>query len=302
MHSTIWIAVAALAVPALPPEGMSITGETTTMPVATDSLTVKSRDGAEISYDKSGSGPVLIVIAGASNFRTTSPTFAELARTLSDQFTVINYDRRGRGKSGDVQPYAVQKEIDDIAALIEANGGRASLLGFSSGAILAIEAAVAGLPIDKVIAYEPPFVVEGSGRDPNRGHLVPRMEAALAKGDRREVMRIFFIESVGLPQVQFEGMMNSPAGKGIEAIAHTLIYDSKIADAAYPNQKWPERFRSNKVPILLVDGDKTIPMIPAGVNALNKALANSSRKTLPGQDHAPKTEAIAPAIREFLRR
>ena len=302
MHSLIWIA-ATLAVPALLQEkGMSATAEVTNSAVAADSLTVKSKDGAEISYDKTGTGPVLIVIAGASNFRTTSPTFAELARTLSDQFTVINYDRRGRGKSGDVQPYAVQKEIDDIAALIEANGGRASLLGFSSGAILAIEAAVAGLPVDKVIAYEPPFVVEGSGRDPNRGHLVPRLEAALAKGDRREVMRIFFIESVGLPQEQFEGMMNSSAGKGIEAIAHTLIYDSKIADAAYPNQKWPERFRSNKVPILLLDGDKTIPMIPVGVNALSKVLANSSQKTLPGQDHAPKTEAIAPAIREFLRR
>ena len=101
MHSLIWIA-ATLAVPALLQEkGMSATAEVTNVAVAADSLTVKSKDGAEISYDKTGTGPVLIVIAGASNFRTTSPTFAELARTLSDQFTVINYDRRGRGKSGD---------------------------------------------------------------------------------------------------------------------------------------------------------------------------------------------------------
>jgi pimeloyl-ACP methyl ester carboxylesterase len=301
MRSTVRVAVGTVAFTVLPGDIPSTTREITTMPVATENLTVRSTDGAEISYDKTGAGPVLILVAGASQYRSINPTFAELGRVLGDQFTVINYDRRGRGLSKDAEPYAVQKEVDDIGALIAANGGRASLLGFSSGAILAIEAAVAGLPVDKVIAYEPPFVVEGSGVDPNRSHLVPKLEAALASGDRREVTRIFFVESVGIPAAQYEGMMNSPAGKGIEAIAHTLIYDSKIADAAYPNQKWPERFRTNKVPTLLLNGDKTFPMIPYGVDALHKALGNSSRKTLPGQDHGVKAEAIAPAVRAFLK-
>jgi pimeloyl-ACP methyl ester carboxylesterase len=274
--------------------------ETTTMATAPQNITVKSSDGTEISYDKVGSGPVLIVVTGASHFRKTDPHFAELARILSDQFTVINYDRRGRGMSGDNPPYSVRKEIDDIAALIAANGDRASLLGYSSGAVLAIEVAVAGLPVHKVIAYEPPIVVEGSGRDPDRSDLVPRLDAALARGDRREVIRIFFVESVGLSPEMYEGMMDSPAGEVNEAIAPTFIYDSRIVDGAYPHQKWPERYRTNKVPVLLLDGDQTFPFIPLGVNALSKVLANSSRKTLPGQDHGPKPEAIAPVIREFL--
>jgi pimeloyl-ACP methyl ester carboxylesterase len=302
MRRRISIAVAAITVatPAWPQLATSMNRENTSMATATQNITVKSRDGTEISYDKVGSGPLLIVVAGASQFRMTDTSSAALARMLSDQFAVINYDRRGRGMSGDTPPYSVQKEIDDIAALIEANGGRASLLGYSSGAVLAIEAAVAGLPIDKVVAYEPPIVVEGSGRDPNRGDLVPRLEAALAKGDRREVTRIFFVESVGLSPEMYEGMMNSPSGKGLEAIAPTLIYDSRIVDGAYPNQKWPERYRTNRVPVLLLDGDQTFPFIPVGVTALSKVLANSNRKTLPGQGHGPKPEAIAPAIREFI--
>ena len=270
------------------------------MDTAIQSLTVKSKDGASIAYDKVGSGPVLIVVSGASQFRTTNPSFAELARILSDQFTVINYDRRGRGESGDTPPYSVQKEIDDIAALIAANGRRASVLGFSSGAVLALEAAVAGMPIDKVIAYEPPIAVAGSGRDIDWGKLIPRLDAALARGDRREVTRIFYVEGVGLTPEVYEGMIKPPSGPVLEAIAPTLIYDSRIVDAAYPHQKWPARYRTNKVPVLLLNGDKTFPFIPFGVDALSKVLANSSRGTLPGQDHGPKPEAIAPAIRKFL--
>ena len=270
------------------------------MTTATERMTVKSRDGSLIAYDKVGSGPVLIVVSGASQFRAINPNFAEIARVLSDQFTVINYDRRGRGESGDTPPYSVQKEIDDIAALIAANGRRGSVLGFSSGAVLAVEAAVAGLPIDKVIAYEPPIAVEGSGRDTNWGNLIPRLDAALANGDRREVTRIFFVEGVGLTPDAYEGMMKPPSGPGLEAIAPTLIYDSRIVDAAYPGKQWPARYRTNKVPVLLLNGDKTFPFIPFGVDALSKVLANSSRGTLAGQDHGPKPEAIAPAIRKFL--
>jgi hypothetical protein len=119
-------------------------------------------------------------------------------------------------------------------------------------------------------------------------------------GTLLEATRIFFVESVGLSPEMYKGMMNSPSGQVLEAIAPTLIYDSRIVDGAYPNQKWPERYRTNEVPVLLLDGDQTFPFIPIGVNGLSKVLANSSRKTLPGQDHGPEPEAIAPAIREFL--
>ncbi len=293
-------AVATVAVPAWAEITMTRMQESAGMATTTQGMTVKSRDGTLIAYDKVGSGPVLIVVSGASQFRAINPSFAEIARALSDQFTVVNYDRRGRGESGDTPPYSVQKEIDDIAALIAANGNRASLLGFSSGAVLAIEAAVAGLAVDKVIAYEPPIAVKGSGRDTNWGHLIPRLEAALGRGDRREVTRIFFMEGVGLTPDVYEGMMKPPSGPGLEAIAPTLIYDSRIVDGAYPNQTWPNRYRTNKVPVLLLSGDKTFPFIPFAADALSRMLANSSRGTLRGQDHGPKPEAIAPAVRKFL--
>jgi pimeloyl-ACP methyl ester carboxylesterase len=261
---------------------------------------VTSKDGTSIDYSKVGNGPLLIIVTGASQFRGTDPSLGELAQLLADQFTVVTYDRRGRGKSGDTLPYAVEREIEDIAALIEANGGRASLLGYSSGATLAIEATVAGLPIDKAIAYEPPFVVEGSGRDPDRSGLVAKIDGALAAGDRREVARIFFVENVGIPPEAFEGMMASPFGETLLSIAPTLTYDTKIVDRAYPDQVWPERYRRNTVPVLLLDGDRTFPFLPFGVNALAKVLPNASRATLPGQDHGPAPQAIAPVIRDFL--
>ena len=151
-----------------------------------------------------------------------------------------------------------------------------------------------------LIAYEPPIAVKGSGRDTNWGHLIPRLEAALGRGDRREVTRIFFMEGVGLTPDVYEGMMKPPSGPGLEAIAPTLIYDSRIVDGAYLNQTWPNRYRTNKVPVLLLSGDKTFPFIPFAADALSRMLANSSRGTLRGQDHGPKPEAIAPAVRKFL--
>ena len=261
---------------------------------------VASKDGTEIAYDVTGSGPALIVIGGATQFRMTDSSWPVLAGLLSDRFSVVRYDRRGRGESGDTLPYAVAREIEDVAALIAAVGGRASLLGFSSGAVLAIEAAAAGLPVDKVIAYEPPIVVAGSGVDPNRGHLLTDAVAALEAGDRRRVAEIFFIEAVGIPRMSFEAMIASPFGKVLDALAHTLTYDLSIVDGAYPGQVWPERFGRTATPVLILDGDRTMPFLPAGADAFASVLPNATRRTLPGQDHGPAPDAIAPAIREFL--
>ena len=144
--------------------------------------------------------------------------------------------------------------------------------------------------------------------------LHPRVFAPSASGSwiiASEAPDADFAGTGGLRRVRFSDIVRSSVRctlprrpricRPATGDAPTLIYDSKIADAAYPNQKWPERFRSNKVPILLLDGEKTIPMIPVGMNALRKVLANSSRKTLAGQDHDPETEAIAPVIRQFLQ-
>src|SRR5437762_3134743 len=124
---------------------------------------VTSQDGTQIAYSKVGSGPGLIIVCGATQFRAFDPNLAVLANLLSPQLTVVTYDRRGRGESGNTLPFAPARELEDIAALVEVAGGRASLLGYSSGAVVALEAAVAGLPIDKVIMYEPPFILPDSG-------------------------------------------------------------------------------------------------------------------------------------------
>ena len=127
------------------------------------SSTVTSADGTRIAYSSFGSGPALIVVCGATQFRAFDSSLAVLAELLAPQHTVITYDRRGRGESGDTLPFSSRREIEDIAALIAGPaGGRAAILGFSSGSVLALEAAVAGLPIDKVVMYEPPFVVPGA--------------------------------------------------------------------------------------------------------------------------------------------
>ena len=262
--------------------------------------TAISADGTAIAYNVTGSGPALIVIGGATQFRATDASWPALAGLLADRFTVVNYDRRGRGESGDTLPYAAAREIEDIAALIAAMGGRASLLGFSSGAVLAIEAAAAGLPVEKVIAYEPPIVVAGSGVDPDRSHLLPSAIAALEAGDRRRVAEIFFLEAVGIPRMAFERMIGSPFGPVLEGIAHTLTYDLTIVDGAYPQQKWPDRFARTETPVLILDGDRTFPFLPFGADAFAQVLPNAARSTLQGQDHGPAPEAIAPAIRAFL--
>src|SRR5437870_4136162 len=114
---------------------------------------VTSRDGTEIAYSKVGSGPALIVVCGATQFRAFDPNLAALAELLAPRFTVITYDRRGRGESGNASPFSTRRELEDIAALVGVGGGRASLLGYSSGAVVALEAAAAGLPIDKVVMY-----------------------------------------------------------------------------------------------------------------------------------------------------
>ena len=146
--------------------------------------TVTSRDGTTIAYSKTGNGPTLILVSGATSFRAFDPSQQALADLLADQFTTIAYDRRGRGESGDTQPYATEREIEDIAALIAANGGHAFVLGFSSGAVLALEATAAGLPIDKLVMYEPPFVMAGSGFPPPPADYVETLDRMTASGDR----------------------------------------------------------------------------------------------------------------------
>src|SRR6266508_3880536 len=155
-----------------------------------------SKDGTKITYDKTGQGPALILVAGAFQDRLAMGAYAE---PLSKHFTVYNYDRRGRGESGDTQPYAVEREIEDIDGLIEEAGGSARVCGISSGAVLALDAAAAGLSIEKLALYEAPFIVDDS-RPPQAEDYVPQLNGFLASGKRGDAVRSFMRE-VGLPGI-----------------------------------------------------------------------------------------------------
>jgi pimeloyl-ACP methyl ester carboxylesterase len=266
------------------------------------SMTVTSKDGTTIAYDKVGSGPALIIVTGATQFRAFDPNLAVLADLLKDQFTVINYDRRGRGESGNTLPFSPQREIEDIAALIEGPaGGRASLLGYSSGAVVALEAAVAGLPVDKVIMYEPPVVLPGSGFPPQPPDYVETLNRMVAAGDR-DGPPAYFMRGVGMPPEAIEGARQSPMWSIMQSIGPTIAYDGQFMfDAYYAEGKFPDRWKRAATPVLVLNGDRSFPFMPMAADAVAEALPNARREVLPGQEHGPKPEAIAPAIREFLR-
>src|SRR5688500_9924941 len=219
---------------------------------------VTSKDGTTIAYDRSGSGPALILVDGALCSRGFGPT-AKLAPLFAGgsagghSFTVYRYDRRGRGESGDTQPYTLAREIDDLAALIERAGGRASLLGLSSGGALALHATAAGLSIEKVVAYEPPYVNEAGGGD-GADHEA-QLQRLLASGDRGGAVSYFMRDMVGAPAFVPIMMRLMPwIWRKLKAVAPTLSYDA----AAMTGFRVPrERFVAVDRPVLVLNGTKT---------------------------------------------
>src|SRR5690242_10798264 len=186
--------------------------------------TVVSADGTPIAYDCYGDGPPLITAAGAFCARATTEP---LARALAAQFTVLNYDRRGRGDSGDTAPYAVEREIGDLAALIGAAGGSAAVFGHSSGATLALKAAASGLPITHLVLYEPPFNPDGSF-PLLPASLAGDLAALAAAGRRGEAVEMYQTQAVGMPEQVVVQLRNAPFRPALEAIAHTLAYDAAV--------------------------------------------------------------------------
>lgn len=261
---------------------------------------VTSRDGTSIAYSRTGRGPALIVVCGATAFRATDPALAALAEMLAPQFTVVTYDRRGRGESGNTLPFSTQRELDDIAALIEMVGGRASLLGYSSGAVVALEAAASGLPVDRLVMYEPPFVLPGTGFPPPPADYVETLEEYTRRGDGGGAVA-YFMRGVGMPDEAIEGMKQTPFWPVMESIGPTIAYDGRFMfEAYYTAGRFPERWTSVTQPVLVLNGDASFPFMPAAADAVAAALPNATRKTLAGQDHGPKPEAMAPVLREFL--
>jgi len=254
---------------------------------------VTSKDGTTISFERLGSGPPVVLVCGGSVDRSSN---ASLAALLAQHFTVFNYDRRGRGESGDTPPYAVEREIEDIDAVVAAAGGSACLYGSSSGAALALEAArMLPTKITKLALWEPPYVPEGFPRPPaDSARTYTELVAAGKRGDAAE---FFMAKVVGLPPEFVAQARSSPWWPAQEALAHTLAYDATImGDYRLP----AERVAEVTTPTLVLDGGASFPFMGVTAQALADRLPNGRRRTLEGQRHDVDAAVLAPVLDEFF--
>jgi pimeloyl-ACP methyl ester carboxylesterase len=259
---------------------------------------VTSRDGTTIAFECRGSGPPLILVDGALCSRAFGP-MPKLAPLLAGHFRVYMYDRRGRGSSADTKPYAKEREVEDLDALIGEAGGSANVLGLSSGASLALEAAASGLAIEKLAVYEPPYMIspQDSARHAKAAHEA-HLVRLIAAGRRGDAVKYFMRDMVGVPAI-FVFMMRFMPGvwSKLEAAATTLPYDAAImGDFSLPEQ----RLARIRTPTLVVGGGKSEARLRAAVDAAAKAIPNAQQRTLKGQTHNVKPEALAPVVTEFF--
>ena len=259
--------------------------------------TVRSRDGTTIAFDRSGRGPSLVIVGGALSDRGAVP---DLAARLAGQLTVIAVDRRGRGDSTDTQPYAVEREIEDLAALVDAAGGSAFVLGHSSGAALSLRAAEAGVPIERLAVYEPPLMVDDT-RPPIPDDYIAHLDELVAAGRRGDAVEYFLTTGPLIPPPAIEQIKQSPGWPAMEAKAHTIAYDARIMDGLMSISPAPlARWASLAVPTLVVDGGASPPWIRHGARALADVLPNATTATLDGQGHGPAADVLAPVLLRFF--
>jgi pimeloyl-ACP methyl ester carboxylesterase len=260
-----------------------------------------SADGTTIGFDAWGDGQPLIMVDGATGHLAMSQLPGQVAELLGTEFRVYAYDRRGRGESGDTAPYAPQREVEDLAAMIEEAGSSALVCGFSSGAVLALDAAAAGLPIAKLALFEPPFIVDDS-RPPLPADYVERLDAAVASGRPCDAAEIFLTAAIGLPAEAVGGMRESPFWPALEAVAHTIAYDGRIMGTTMSGAPLPaDRWASLSVPALIMDGNGTEPWLMTAARALADLLPTAGLQVVDGAQHTVAAEVLAPALREFAR-
>ena len=264
--------------------------------------TAISKDGTVIAYEQSGSGPVLIVVSGALADRSGN---RRLARHLSDLFTVINYDRRGRGSSGNTSPYTIEKEVEDIAALVDASGGSAFLFGSSSGSVLALDAAAElGPRVKKLYMFEPPFIVDSS-RPPMDKTLSGAIDREIAVGNRGEAVRLFFTKGMGIPSFGVTMMrFLMPGWSKMCSMAHTIPYDLLILEGTQAGQPLPaERWKNATVPIKVSVGGRSEAFFHNGAKGLIQTLPSSQYQSLDGLNHGAvllAPGALAKDVQGFL--
>ncbi len=258
----------------------------------------RSADGTAVAFDRSGEGPAIVVVGGSLADRSA---FASLAARLAPRFTVIAFDRRGRGDSGDTAPYAVEREVEDIAALLDEAGDSAFLFGHSSGAVLALETART-LPgrVSKLALYEPPFVIDDS-RPGAPADFVTHLETLVSEGRRGDAVAYFMTTGPGVPAEVVESMRGEGYWPSLEALAHTLAYEGMIMAGLMGGSPEPlERWASLSVPTLVMDGGASPPWQRAAVRALASVLPDARQRTLADQDHGPADDVLAPVLVDFF--
>lgn len=254
--------------------------------------TAISADGTPIAYDRLGSGPALLLINGGPVDRMAN---ADLAELLSADFTVYNHDRRGRGDSGDTQPFTVDREFEDLQAVLDAAGGEAAVYGTSGGGIIALQAAARGLNLTRAVLWEPPYILPGT-RPPVPADYRERLTELLAAGRLGDMVELFFTAAVGMPAEFVAPMRHSPFWPAMEKLAPALVYDATLTgDFSVP----VELLALVSTPTLVVDGGTT-PWLTASADATARALPHARRETLTGQAHNVDAAAIAPVVRDHL--
>ncbi|WP_278261816.1 alpha/beta hydrolase [Nocardia sp. AG03] len=268
--------------------------------------TVTSADGTTIAYDRVGEGTAgtVILLGGAFSYREF-PAMVELARTLSSDYdlTVLNVDRRGRGDSADSPGvYDVANEIADIAALVEAAGGQAALFGWSSGAVLALLAAQQVPGVTAVVAFEPPFIVDPKDHVPPKD-LADKLHPMIAAGKRGKTVRYYMTKAMGMPWLMVGVMRLTPFWKKLTATANSTAHDWAVM-RPYMRGARPTKadWAGVRVPVLVLAGDRTAPMLTKGAKAVAEVLPKAEFAELPGVSHDPKIAVLAPAVGAFLTR
>jgi pimeloyl-ACP methyl ester carboxylesterase len=254
--------------------------------------TTTSKDGTTIAFDRLGEGPAVVLISGGPADRTSNAPVAEL---LANRFSVLNYDRRGRGESGDAPDWTPDREYEDLAAIIAEAGGSAALIGNSGTGNIALEAAARGLPVTRLALWEPPYILEGT-RLPVPADWGRRIDELVAAGHPGDALQYWMTEIIGVPAEFIEPIRNEPFWLAMEPNAHMLSRDADLLrDFSLP----AERYASINAPVLLLSGG-SIPWLSQGLQALVEALPNAELRALPDQQHDITPDVLVAAVGDFL--
>ena len=253
-----------------------------------------SKDGTKIAYETAGDGPPLVIVWGALGLRA-SPFAKAMRDELAKSFSVYDYDRRGRGESGDTQPYSVAAEVEDLRAVCLAAGGRPWVWATSSGAALALEAAAAGVPMQRLAAHEPPYAVGEHTGAFDREY--PRKVADLVRADRREDAVRLFMRTVGVPAPFVWLMRFMNFWKSAVAAANTLPYDAACVNAF---ELPTERFRSITTPTVILAGGATPASLKRAAEEVSKTVPGATLRVVPKQNHGIKPASLRPVLVELF--